>query len=966
MSLQTLIDTDRLKTFAQYTIVPLRGAVGNLSDSFAETYDNTATYAVGDWCIYDNKLYRCNTAAAAGNFNSANWTAVAVTDAIGGYCYGSCTSAKATVNKAVTISKGSFKLATGAVIAVKFTNASVANARLNVNGTGNVAIMKYGTTPVDAESWEAGSVCMFAYDGTNWIMCSGSGASGGTTIVQIPTVTVGEYTYNGNEQGPQIGTYDPSQVIVTNATNTDAGTYTLTLSLANTSKMVWTDLTTADKTYEYTIDKADISGVTVNISGYTYAGTKSTPSVSSNPSGGTVTYYGRSTASGAATAWDSVTSTTYDAGTRYCYAVIAETDNYNSFTTANASFTIAKATIEAGSITVNISDYTYGGTKSTPSLSAANPSGGTVTYKGRATTTGTGTAWDSVTSTTYDAGTRYIYCEIASTTNYNAYTSPNTSFTIAKAAGSVSTVPSFSQKTYTGSAQAVATAGAGTGTMYYYLSTSSSTPATSNYSTSLPTLTNASASTYYLWYYSASATNYNATAATYITWSGSSSNMLMKKAAGSLSLSPTSVTLNSSNLTASVTATRSHTSTMTYQSSDTSVATATISGATITVNNVNQATGTATITVTLPADDNHTSATATISVTAQFTTIYGVSWSGTSSSAWSRTDASASFTDPVPAVGNGNGSSPFDSCMPWSGMERVTDSSAGVLVKIPKFYYKWTISGSTMKLQIADGAADGFSVSPAHADRGDGSGERDYVYVGAYHCSTSDYKSTTGVKPKASITRATARTNIHNLGTGIWQWDYAMLVTIWMLYLVEYADWNSQAKIGYGCGNDSATENAGLCDAMTYHTGTNASSRTTYGHTRYRYIEDLWGNVLDWCDGIYFSSANVYAIKNPANFSDSSGGTNVGTRPTSSNCIKAWSKSSASGFDWFIYPSEVVSDSNYSTYSCDYCSYGSSGVVLYVGGGYYQGQYYGLFFLYGYNAASNTSSSIGSRLQKLP
>ena len=163
--------------------------------------------------------------------------------------------------------------------------------------------------------------------------------------------------------------------------------------------------------------------------------------------------------------------------------------------------------------------------------------------------------------------------------------------------------------------------------------------------------------------------------------------------------------------------------------------------------------------------------------------IYGAEWDGSSSPAWTRTDDSADFADPSPAVSNGNGSSPFDDCMPWSGMKRVEDSEAGTLVEIPKFWYKWTRTGSAMKLQIADSEVDGFFVSPAHADRGDGTGERDVVYVGAYHCD-SNYKSTTGMIPKVSMTRANFRTNIHNLGNNVWQWDYAMYWTIMMLYLV--------------------------------------------------------------------------------------------------------------------------------------------------------------------------------------
>ncbi len=185
-----------------------------------------------------------------------------------------------------------------------------------------------------------------------------------------------------------------------------------------------------------------------------------------------------------------------------------------------------------------------------------------------------------------------------------------------------------------------------------------------------------------------------------------------------------------------------------------------------------------------------------------------------------------------------------------------------------------------------------------------------------------------------------------------------------MLYLVEFADWNSQKTIGYGCGNNSSTENNGLTDSMTYHTGTNASSRTTYGHVRYRYIEGLWDNVYNWCDGIYFSSANVYCIKNPANFSDTSGGTQVGTRSTSSGYISAWNKPTTLGFEYALYPSAVSGSE--STYVCDRCYYDSSGVVLSVGGVYYRDQSHGAFYLYGYNGASSSGASIGARLQKLP
>lgn len=346
--------------------------------------------------------------------------------------------------------------------------------------------------------------------------------------------------------------------------------------------------------------------------------------------------------------------------------------------------------------------------------------------------------------------------------------------------------------------------------------------------------------------------------------------------------------------------------------------------------------------------------------------IYGAEWDGSSSPAWTRTDDAANFSDPSPAVNNGNGSSPFDNILPWSGMRRVEDAKAGTLVEIPKFYYKWTRDGAKMKLQISASQFNGSLVSPAHADRGDGKGERDVVYVGAYPCATSTYKSTTGVKPQTSKKRAEFRTSIHNLDSTIWQYDFAMYWTIMMLYLVEYANWNSQAKIGYGCGNNSSTENAGLTDAMTYHTGTNAANRTTYGHIRYRYIEDLWSNVLSWCDGIYFISTDIYVIKNPSSFSDSSGGTNVGTRANTSGVVTAWTSPSTSGFEYALYPSATTSDSTYSTYICDGYSKGSGYTLLIVGSHFNQSQQRGAFYFNGYNSASYSAESLGSRLQKLP
>ena len=60
-------------------------AIGKLALDMASAYDDTATYNVGDYCIYSNQLYKCNTAiAVAESFTPAHWTACNITGELAG------------------------------------------------------------------------------------------------------------------------------------------------------------------------------------------------------------------------------------------------------------------------------------------------------------------------------------------------------------------------------------------------------------------------------------------------------------------------------------------------------------------------------------------------------------------------------------------------------------------------------------------------------------------------------------------------------------------------------------------------------------------------------------------------------------------------------------------------------------------------------------------------------------------
>lgn len=437
------------------------------------------------------------------------------------------------------------------------------------------------------------------------------------------------------------------------------------------------------------------------------------------------------------------------------------------------------------------------------------------------------------------------------------------------------------------------------------------------------------------------------------------------KGDNAITVSPTSITLNTANKSGKFTVSRKGDGTITATSSDTKIATiGTINQTTgeVTVNSVGDTTGTATIKVKVAESANYLApADKDVPVKAQFVTIYGVEWDWTSSgpTKGTRTDAAAGFSDPNPAVNNGNGSSPFDNLMPWAGMVKET-RTGGVMVKEPKYWYKWTKTGKKLKLQIADGPVEGFHVDPVNMDRGDGLGELNFSYIARYHCASGTYKSETNKAQQVSITRSAARTSIHNLGANIWQMDFAQMWYVGMLFLVEFADWNGE-RIGRGCSASGSKENNGKTDAMQYHTGTTAANRDTYGYTQYRNIEGWWDNVYDWMDGCYYNSNGLNVIKNPNQFSDSANGTLVG-KPVA-GYPSDFTIPTQSGLEWALFPSAAAGSTT--NYVPDYWSFNGGNPCLRHGGSYGQNRDRGPFCV-GYSGASGASTGIGCRLQERP
>lgn len=345
---------------------------------------------------------------------------------------------------------------------------------------------------------------------------------------------------------------------------------------------------------------------------------------------------------------------------------------------------------------------------------------------------------------------------------------------------------------------------------------------------------------------------------------------------------------------------------------------------------------------------------------------YGISRDITvSSPEWTRTDDAVGF-DAVPSVVGVNkgasveGYSSFDTCYPWSGIQRETLSSNDVMVKIPKFWYKRYREGNVEYIKIADKAYSGFALHPAfnHTNV-----EKDCIYVSAYEAYIvsqvnykNNYASVSGKSPASNIF-ASSRTDVRQKGSGWEMMDISTVSALQMLILVEYANNDVQKVIGRGyCQTPSTSEKTGGCDSVpkltgipsAYELSSNNSATNSYSVV-WRGIENLWGNMCAKLDGVLSLSGVPYVCNDPSKYSSSITSDYTALSYTIPTGVSDYYITKL-GFDpdypWIMLPSEASGGSS-TTFMCDSLSATSSGSVaeLSYSGGIYGSKDAGLFNL---------------------
>jgi len=95
------------------------------------------------------------------------------------------------------------------------------------------------------------------------------------------------------------------------------------------------------------------------------------------------------------------------------------------------------------------------------------------------------------------------------------------------------------------------------------------------------------------------------------------------------------------------------------------------------------------------------------------------------------------------------------------------------------------------------------------------------------------------------------------LGEEFSQLDYHYFI-LQLLYLVEYADYNAQVKLGFGYTNSGNTGpiKSGGCDTLGMQSG--SVDGTDSSSMIYRGIENIYGNIMQFIDGINIKDYQAY------------------------------------------------------------------------------------------------------------
>lgn len=297
------------------------------------------------------------------------------------------------------------------------------------------------------------------------------------------------------------------------------------------------------------------------------------------------------------------------------------------------------------------------------------------------------------------------------------------------------------------------------------------------------------------------------------------------------------------------------------------------------------------------------------------------------------------------------------------GTASLLDGTDGdVMVEIPKIGYKlWNDENYQYVSVTEDPNKDGYCY---YAHSLDTDGDCDKIYYGAYlgYVNSNNLYSRSSVSPTANTSLTNFRTYSSNKGTGYSIVSFFPWTLLQCLYTVIYKNLDSQTALGKGYTSASAKANTGATNTNIFCYGT--QDGTT--HIKFLGIEDMWGNLGHWLDGVYNDSLhNILTDYRNSQFTgdghDFQFSTSTGATGSYGGYINKIMGTNISGF---IKDYNNNTDGTSSTYFADSSYVTINGFAGSAGGAWNDGSIAGAFSLYlNYSSASYSDGlRLGARL----
>ena len=293
-----------------------------------------------------------------------------------------------------------------------------------------------------------------------------------------------------------------------------------------------------------------------------------------------------------------------------------------------------------------------------------------------------------------------------------------------------------------------------------------------------------------------------------------------------------------------------------------------------------------------------------------------------------------------------------------SAADITSGNDGDVMIEIPKTGFLISTVGNILTVKVTDDPNNPNFKYYAHTRKTEG--DRSKLYIGAYlgwKDGSNKLRSLSGKTPTASQTIGTFRTQAKANGSGYDLVSFYPLTLLQCLYLIKYKNLDSQTALGRGYvdGNSAATNTGG-----TNQKGMFFGETTGKQQMKFLGIEDFWGNLRWWIDGL-FSDSNRNIKTAFQNFNDTGSGYTDRGQGATSDIGNYMSKPQGTSQTGFI--AKEISGSA-STYFCDCATLFASHLPSF-GGHWDVGSDAGAFCLFVNFSASDSHSVLGGRLMYL-